>query len=144
MADTELKPCPFCGGKADIIVREHDPYCPDFGRTVKINCRCGICTHTSVYQDESDLKEVIEYWNKRTAADVQPVKWISVNDRLPENGDMVMCYCKTTTGEGNVHMFGCYLKEHWWLKTDRVHATLEMPQMKVMYWLPLPEPPKEG
>lgn len=92
------------------------------------------------YEDYTWLMDAII---DATAADIQPVKWISVNNRLPENGDMVMCYCKTTTGEGNVYMFGTYIKEHWWLKTDRLHATLEMPQMKVMYWLPLPKPPKE-
>ena len=99
-----------------------------------------LCIETAEWYYSPTIKTITEF----PAADVQPVKWISVNDRLPENGDMVMCYCKTTTGEGNVHIFGCYLKEQWWLKTCRVHATLEMPQMKVMYWLPLPEPPKDG
>lgn len=77
------------------------------------------------------------------AADVQPVdRWISVKDRLPEKFDYVLCYCKTTTGEGNEFMFGAYHNDTWWLKTCRTYATLEQPQMRVMYWMPLPEPPK--
>ena len=69
-------------------------------------------------------------------------KWISVDDRLPDKFDYVLCYCKTTTGEGNEFMFGAYHNDTWWLKTCRTYATLEQPQMRVMYWMPLPEPPK--
>lgn len=78
-------------------------------------------------------------------ADVQPVNhWISVKDRLPDKFDYVLCYCKTTTGEGNEFMFGAFHNDTWWLKTCRTYATLEQPQMRVMYWMPLPEPPKDG
>ena len=80
-----------------------------------------------------------------TFADVQPVnQWVSVEDRLPEKFEYVLCYCKTTTGEGNEFMFGAYHNDTWWLKTCRTYATLEQPQMRVMYWMPLPEPPKGG
>jgi len=76
---------------------------------------------------------------------IRPVnQWISVKDRLPDKFDYVLCYCKTTTGEGNEFMFGAYHNDTWWLKTCRTYATLEQPQMRVMYWMPLPEPPKEG
>lgn len=79
------------------------------------------------------------------AADVQPVNhWISVKDRLPDKFDYVLCYCKTTTGEGNEFMFGAFHNDTWWLKTCRTYATLEQPQMRVMYWMPLPEPPKDS
>lgn len=61
----KLKPCPFCGGKPEKIVRDYNPACPDFGRTVKINCRCGISTHEVVYQDESDFRAIIDIWNRR-------------------------------------------------------------------------------
>ena len=78
------------------------------------------------------------------ATDVQPVnQWISVKDRLPDKFDYVLCYCKTTTGEGNVFMYGAYHNDTWWLKTCRTYATLEQPQMRVMYWMPLPEPPQD-
>ena len=69
-------------------------------------------------------------------------KWISVDDRLPDKFDYVLCYCKTTTGEGNEFMFGAYHNDTWWLKTCRTYATLDKPQMRVMYWMPLPEPPE--
>lgn len=71
-------------------------------------------------------------------------KWISVKDRLPDKFEYVLCYCKTTTGEGNEFMFGAYHNDTWWLKSCRTYATLEQPQMRVMYWMPLPKPPKDG
>jgi hypothetical protein len=79
------------------------------------------------------------------STDVQPVdRWISVKDRLPDKFENVLCYCKTTTGEGNEFMFGAYHNDTWWLKTCRTYATLEQPQMRVIYWMPLPKPPKDG
>lgn len=97
---------------------------------------------------DSDMKKAVVgidvYVENMPAADVQPVsQWISVKDRLPDKFDYVLCYCKTTTGEGNEFMFGAYHNDTWWLKTCRTYATLEQPQMRVMYWMPLPKPPKE-
>lgn len=89
------------------------------------------------------VKDVI-YSQQRYFTDVQSVnRWISVKDRLPDKFDYVLCYCKTTTGEGNVFMYGAYHSDTWWLKTCRTYATLEQPQMRVMYWMPLPEPPQD-
>jgi hypothetical protein len=91
------------------------------------------------------MAEMQEFIKQLPSADVQPVnQWISVKDRLPDKFDYVLCYCKTTTGEGNVFMYGAYHNDTWWLKTCRTYATLEQPQMRVMYWMPLPEPPKDG
>jgi len=50
----ELKPCPFCGGKAKII---KDP--------IKIGCtnnNCMICVHTI---PNLQLEDAIEAWNRR-------------------------------------------------------------------------------
>ena len=89
------------------------------------------------------MAEMQEFIKQLPFEDVQPVnRWISVDDRLPDKFDYVLCYCKTTTGEGNELMFGAYHNDTWWLKTCRTYATLEQPQMRVIYWMPLPEPPK--
>ena len=91
------------------------------------------------------LKIALKDIKNQPSADVQSApKWISVKDRLPDKFDNVLCYCKTTTGEGNEFMFGAYHNDTWWLKTCRTYATLEQPQMRVMYWMPLPKPPKDG
>ena len=89
------------------------------------------------------MAEMQEFIKQLPSEDVQPIdRWISVDDRLPDKFDYVLCYCKTTTGEGNEFMFGAYHNDTWWLKTCRTYATLEQPQMRVMYWMPLLEPPK--
>ena len=51
----ELKPCPFCGGKAEIII--------EYG-TVTVGCtnkECDITMGKAVFTDE----EAIQHWNRR-------------------------------------------------------------------------------
>ena len=76
------------------------------------------------------------------SADVQPVnRWISVEDRLPEKDGY---YLVITQGIHNsvIDIAGFWrcaewvqkeFRENYWNKYD-----------KVLYWQPLPEPPKEG
>lgn len=65
------------------------------------------------------------------AADVQPVnQWISVTDRLPDEDD---CYLVVIESEICVSIDIAEYSENRWHKHD-----------KVLYWQPLPEPPKDG
>lgn len=65
------------------------------------------------------------------AADVQPVnQWISVNDRLPNEDD---CYLVVIESEICVSIDIAEYSENRWHKHD-----------KVLYWQPLPKPPKDG
>ena len=65
MNEIELKPCPFCGSKAELIDRtyyEHDDQKPE--------CFDVRCTNNGCYLDEGAdywnyKDEVIELWNKR-------------------------------------------------------------------------------
>lgn len=82
----------------------------------------------------SDKCVWIPFWNEQLlaleglpAADVLPVKWIPVTERLPNIGEKVITYCK-----------GYGVKENfrsgdgtWWVG------------FKITHWMPLPEPPKE-
>jgi hypothetical protein len=83
------------------------------------------------------------------AADVQPVKWISVKDRLPEaveedvNGktafsDFVLVYLVCDDGFTYITNDKCRVNDKSWLH--------EIPGegCKVTHWMPLPEPPKDG
>lgn len=56
---TELKPCPFCGGKAKFVY--HMPYnavrctkCKTYGKTV-----------VDMYEQQDGRAEAIEAWNRR-------------------------------------------------------------------------------
>lgn len=49
--ENELKPCPFCGGKAVKIASGHQVVC----------CKC--CTMGQLYPTEN---QAIETWNRRT------------------------------------------------------------------------------
>ena len=80
-------------------------------------------------------------------ADVQSVdSWISVDKRLPENNKIVLCYCKSTTGEGNTYMLGALSNDEFWFFRKENGQYLSFPNLhlKVLYWQPLPEPPKES
>ena len=54
--ETELKPCPFCGGKAEFIDE-------DFETPMEI--RCTMCDATiTAYLDEHK-EDIIRHWNTR-------------------------------------------------------------------------------
>lgn len=85
--------------------------------------------------------------NALPAKDVQPVKWISVKDRLPENHKLVLCYAQSTTGEGNSYFLGAVAHgEFWFLKVNDDIRYVSYPVLHwvVTHWQPLPEPPKDG
>ena len=77
------------------------------------------------------------------AADVQPMKWIPVTERLPEEYKNVLCYYEYFRyGDFNC-MFrtidrGYYGDGIWGGEAGQGHKN------KVLAWMPLPEPPKDG
>lgn len=90
---------------------------------------------TDRYLQTTDLRGAVP------AADVQPVsRWISVDDRLPDaTYDCLVWYsCDTAFGKskswGIAHCSRC----DWYTKH------LDGDNIVVLYWMPLPEPPKDG
>lgn len=81
------------------------------------------------------------------AADVQLIdRWISVKDRLPEENILVLCYARSTTGEGNDYFLGALAHgEFWFLKVNDIrHVSYPVLHWEVTHWQPLQEPPKDG
>jgi len=81
--------------------------------------------------------------------DVQPVKrgeWISCKDRMPKENTLVLCYAKSTAGEGNNYFLGAQAHgEFWFLKVNDIgHVSCPVLHWEVTHWMPLPEPPKDG
>lgn len=67
--ETELKPCPFCGGKAEFIDESDDWYSKyavdDEWASLLIMVRCVKCG-ANIQADDNDAKEdVIDQWNTR-------------------------------------------------------------------------------
>lgn len=59
-------------------------------------------------------------------------QWISVEERLPEEADEVLVFCRNgeTTWTNLAHRVG----KQWW--------RVGVPMQCVTHWMPLPEPPK--
>ncbi|MBR1749926.1 MAG: DUF551 domain-containing protein [Ruminococcus sp.] len=62
-------------------------------------------------------------------------EWISVKDRLPEDGEEVLIY--STTNEISM----CYYDEDTH-RFNVVDSDLYWNEISVTHWAPLPEPPK--
>ena len=93
------------------------------------------------YISKSRVKYYIYATN--STQDVQPVKWISVKDKLPDEGERVLIYAPRTQNQYYVAMFytlrgeikftmNIYGISYCWYAED------------VTYWMPLPKPPKDG
>ncbi len=96
----------------------------------------GECTDTQMdYVDE--IKMAI---TDMKICDANNAGWISVKDRLPEKAERYMCLCYDFVTKSYWHELLWYENNHWWTSL----ATLDHDYTKhVVYWMPLPEPPKE-
>lgn len=100
---------------------------------------------TDAHIDEL-LNDFIVIPKDTPSADVQPVnQWISVKDRLPEENILVLCYARSTTGEGNNYFLGALAHgEFWFFKVNDIgHASCPVLHWEVTHWQQLPESPKE-
>ncbi len=61
LMETKLKPCPFCGRKAELVRMEYGSGSVYFGITCE-NWRCAVA---SVVPNFSYEEEAIEAWNRR-------------------------------------------------------------------------------
>lgn len=89
---------------------------------------------------------------------VQVPKWISINERLPDDCGRYIVYLRAFTGKDNLELFGdlSYVTEMyfdkgqmlWVDRTESYNAILEVVdtdnEYHITHWMPLPEPPKEG
>lgn len=104
-------------------------YCPDDD---------GSCSKADV-----DPREMLDEIEALPAADIQPVnQWISVNDRLPELEKDVLVWYRYTWGAGfTSYRFGI---SKYYSNIKRWYEGYLPKDIEVLYWQPLPEPPKDG
>lgn len=65
--------------------------------------------------------------------------WISVEDRLPENGELVLVAHKSGISIARCNVFKPNGKAYWTGYRGRSHSLAT-----VTYWMPLPECPKKN
>lgn len=93
---------------------------------------CVYCEFSGMCENEADALAYIKQ------LEAQVPKWISVEERLPEERQKVM-----VCGLRNGMQVGAFRglsrsgrNRKWWWKKDTI--------LEVTHWMPLPEPPKEG
>ncbi len=123
----ELRPCPFCGGKAVLFRIEPHTHqiakMPDYEGGVFIECsKCG------VFIIGESRKETVDKWNSRANG------WIPVSERLPEEDGKYLCCTKLGSRiMANYYPFG---NTHRWRTFGSVANA-------IVAWQPLPKPYKE-
>lgn len=65
--------------------------------------------------------------------------WVSVKDRLPDNSGLYLTWCKSPLGNRGFYRLSDYKVGNGWY--DWVHH--DYSDSYVVFWMPLPEPPKE-
>ena len=72
------------------------------------------------------------------------IRWISVTERLPEDDEMV-CAIVNGNPRKNIKLVAAYLMATYHHGEGWVVALFpEWTEAEVTYWMPLPEPPKDG
>lgn len=100
--------------------------CPDLNALVRAAFRMGALyrmTPVEIFAEEEQ--------NHFADAD-KMVRWISVEERLPENYRVVLVIKDHPTDYLHGYEFACRLQNGEWTGFSR----------KVLYWMPLPEPPE--
>lgn len=85
---------------------------------------CGACNLGSAFDVLQELP----------AADVRPVEWIPVTERLPEVRTWVLCYCRANSFD----VFRMTDEGNWQYGNRSIYM-----KGYVTHWMPLPPAPKE-
>lgn len=126
----ELKPCPFCGGKAGLY-HTHD------GRSCVQCDECGISTLRKM-----DARLAIQMWNKRNSE----IEWIPVSEGLPAGLEDVLAtvYDKRTGYSAVWH--AARIRDGWAISDCSNYREIydTDTDTKIIAWAFLPEPYKEA
>ena len=91
---------------------------------------CNDCPHHSL---ENPCDEFGATADMLIANGVTVQEWISVKDRLPEHGDIVLCHTK----HDDLLVFQWCEMSHRWVDQYEDYR-----QEYITHWMPLPQPPK--
>ena len=81
--------------------------------------------------------DIIKALESIPAADVRPVEWIPVTERLPKEGEFVLVHGNLYPNkhDGGVIAVSKRMDWNYWQGFGR--------ERNITHWMPLPEPPKE-
>lgn len=125
---SELKPCPFCGGVAQVNtwtmhgITESRCFCPN------PDCPNSVRTVALATWNTRPIEDAL---NARIAKLEAERRWIPVSERLPENGGEYWVWFDDDFTGIKTSGYCDYSKQNGWDNTERV-----------THWLPLPEPPE--
>jgi hypothetical protein len=85
-------------------------------------------------EDIQNIKEKIDRYEEASDALRERKKWVSVDERFPDDGAVVLCKTKYI-----YDVLQWYARLNTWLGKDRAYSSSH-----VTYWMPIPELPKEG
>jgi len=88
----------------------------------------------AVFGAMADGRAVFPALNNLPAADVRPVEWIPVTERLPEVRTWVLCYCRANSFD----VFRMTDEGNWQYGNRSIYM-----KGYVTHWMPLPPAPKE-
>lgn len=110
-------------------------------------CRCSECFAEPVCTDDEfpigaccdEMRQMIRVVRKHFADADKMARWISVEERLPEEGMSVLCYYEYFRyGDYNC-MFECVDRGFF---LNGTFGGISGSKVKVKYWMPLPQPPE--
>lgn len=91
---------------------------------------------------ESDFDLAFKELKELKAALTQPNEWVNVEERLPEEGESVLCIVNGKPRKNitlcEAYQLGVWCKEDGWL----IDEYPEWRDVEVLWWMPLPDAPE--
>ena len=121
MTENELKPCPFCGGTNWRATNDEFTCvtCNDCGTIITFDFRFIEETNLNTRPIEDALQERIVELEAENEALREAQRWIPVEERLPEEGDIYQVVKQSEAGAYTTHCY-YYGNGLWDVMSDQV------------------------